>query len=169
MRNKAPGGSEGCTSNEKTQAIFSLRDRLTSRLAPQWGVILILSWVGTLLYPPECSAYTRWRLSSVWWRNSWAAAAAAYACSHLSGLWGAAGPARAARYSGSVESHRLLLFLLSSSFVWLCSSCAPQRQPLRGEGERKRRKTAAAPLISAKLSGCLPLALCYASTASLTA
>lgn len=51
------------------------------------------------------------------------------------GLWGASGPARAARYSGSVESHRLPLFLPSSSFVWLCSSCALQRQPQRGKGE----------------------------------
>lgn len=63
MRNRAPGGSEGCTSNEETQAIFSLRDRLTSRFALQWGVISILSGAGTLRYPPECDAYTRWRLS----------------------------------------------------------------------------------------------------------
>lgn len=36
-----------------------------------------------------------------------------------------------------VESHRLLLFLLSSSFVWLCSSCAPQRQPQGEKGKRR--------------------------------
>lgn len=66
-----------------------------------------------------------------------------------------------------MESHRLLLFLPSSPFVWLCSSLRSTEAATGREREGERRKRAAAPLISAKLSGCLPLALCYASTASL--
>lgn len=54
------------------------------------------------------------------------------------------------------------VFFLSSSFVWLYCCVQPQ-------GGKGRREIAAAPLISAKLYGCLPLALCYASTAPLAA
>ena len=76
-------------------------------------------------------------------KQSWAACAATYAAVvwAVKSLRGAAGPARESRCSGSVESHRLLLFLLASSFVWLCSSCTLQRQPQGGRwkvrGERE--------------------------------
>lgn len=49
MRKRAPGSTEGCTSNEQTQAIFFLRDRLTSRFALWQGVTLVLSGIGTCL------------------------------------------------------------------------------------------------------------------------
>lgn len=110
MRNRAPGGSEGCTSNEETQAIFSLRSRLTSRFSLQWVVMSILSWVGTLLYSCKCSAYTRWRLSHCCAQSGGETELSCLCCSlcsrrlSVNSLRGASGPARESRYSGSVES-----------------------------------------------------------------
>lgn len=141
---RVPGSSEGCTSNEETQTFSSPRDRLRSKFALQWEVILILSWVGTVLYPPECSTCTRWCLSH---RCTQSGGETEVSClcrtsvySHLSvqRSQGSICRAPSAKYSRSMELH---LYLVSSSFVWLCSSCAPLRKPQRvkgkGRGERE--------------------------------
>lgn len=88
-------------------------------------------------------------------KQSWAASAVPSLCCHPSGhnTQGASAQLNQLSRVGAGAAS-----LVSSSFVWLCSSCAPLKKP---QGEKGR---AAAPLIPAKLSGCLLLALCYAST-----
>lgn len=128
----------------KLKPFSSPRDRLRSKFALQWEVILILSWVGTVLYPPECSTCTRWCLSHRCTQSGGETEVSCLCrtsvCSHLSvqrsqgSIW----RAPSAKYSRSMELH---LYLVSSSFVWLCSSCAPLRKPQRekgkGRGERE--------------------------------
>lgn len=134
MRNRAPGGSEVCTSNEETQAIFTLRDRLTSRFALQWGVILILSWVGTLLYPLDCGAYTRWCTGG-------ATELSCSLCLQSSERWRVSGE-HLARSSSQVQLEcgvaslaplSPLLLLCLTLLLW-----APQRQPQGGKGRGER-------------------------------
>lgn len=145
-------------------------DRLTSRFALQSRVILIVSWVGNWLCSLDCGTYTRWcpdrlYLSSGGTTRAEHQSVPAFVWA-AKGLQGASG---LLQQPGTVVECGVASLAPLSPLPLLCSTLllwALQRQPQGGKGRGER---AAAPLIFAKLSGCLPLALCYASTASLAA
>lgn len=151
MRNRAPGGSEGCTSNEETQAIFPFRGRLMSRFA-FWvrsnfdsvtsGHLASSPWVLRLhqVTAQSCcvAQYGETMLplpAFIWWAK---------------GLRGTSGPTRVSQVWSGVTSLAPLSPVFPA-FVWLCSPCAPRRQPRgeRGKGRGERESCSSSHLCQA--------------------